>query len=205
MRGSWHCNGSQPEARRRRCLSCICRPGAPNSHSVADFPAAHRSTIGTTASTSGTVRGPAILQRVDVKSTAAVAAQHRSRQPQTRAPNRNPVTHLEPDDLPQRRPSRPRTMINRTVHRKPLPTPPTRKGSASGPRVAPARCGSGVVDQQPAEGAIACGSRWSMLSVFAVTATSADHAAPQPTVGNEQYDATRSHEGAAVDHERSTL
>ena len=77
-----------------------------------------------------------------------------------------------------------------------------------------------------------------MLSVFAITATSAgspapgprcapaaldplalherrdegderrsalaDHAAPQPTVGNEQYDATRSHEGAAVDHERST-
>jgi hypothetical protein len=32
----------------------------------------------------------------------------------------------------------------------------------------------------------------------------ADHAAPQPAVGNEQYDAARSHEGAAVDHERST-
>lgn len=32
----------------------------------------------------------------------------------------------------------------------------------------------------------------------------ADHAPPQPAVGNEQYDAARSHEGAAVDHERST-
>jgi len=30
--------------------------GALNSHSLADFPAAHRSTIGTTAATSGTVR-----------------------------------------------------------------------------------------------------------------------------------------------------
>src|SRR5215212_8127637 len=32
----------------------------------------------------------------------------------------------------------------------------------------------------------------------------ADHAPPQPAVGNEQYDAARSHEGAAVDNERST-
>ena len=32
----------------------------------------------------------------------------------------------------------------------------------------------------------------------------ADHAAPQPAVGDGQYDAARSHEGAAVNHERST-
>jgi hypothetical protein len=36
-----------------------------NSHSLGDFPAAHRSMIGTTAAIRGTVRAPAVLQRVE--------------------------------------------------------------------------------------------------------------------------------------------
>jgi hypothetical protein len=73
--------------------------GAPNSHSLADFPAAHRSTIGTTASTRGTIRTRRFF---NLSTYGAPPPLLHSTGLDSRRPepvNRDPVAHLEPGEL----------------------------------------------------------------------------------------------------------
>jgi hypothetical protein len=55
--------------------------------------------IGTSSATSGTVRGPVVLQRVDVQRAAALACQHGTAQPQARTRHRYPVADLKPSQF----------------------------------------------------------------------------------------------------------